>query len=73
MLKDKTVAADVSALMLEIGSELDASVSLVQQTCDESEFNNYRSAVGEIMGRMLVDIMNPIYKQHPELKPRELT
>ncbi len=29
MLKDKTIAADVSALMLEIGSELDASVSLV--------------------------------------------
>ncbi|WP_373866534.1 hypothetical protein [Escherichia albertii] len=50
MLKDKTIAADVSALMLEIGSKLDASVSLVQQTCDESEFNNYRSAVGEIMG-----------------------
>ncbi|EEW0788365.1 hypothetical protein D9M08_17065 [Escherichia albertii] len=68
MLKDKTIAADVSALMLEIGSKLDASVSLVQQTCDESEFNNYRSAVGEIMGRMLIDIINSIYKQCFDIK-----
>lgn len=46
--------------------------TFLQQTCDESELNVYRSAVGEIMGRMLIDIMNPIYKQHPELKPKEL-
>lgn len=72
MFKDKTLAADISALMLDIGSKLDTSVSFVQQTCDESEFNTYRSAVGEIMGRMLIDIMTPIYTQHPELKPKEL-
>ena len=74
MFKDKTLAADISALMLNIGSQLDASVLYVQQACDESELNIYRSAVGEIMGRMLmlIDIMNPIYKQHPELKPKEL-
>ncbi|MEB7938338.1 MULTISPECIES: hypothetical protein [Escherichia] len=72
MFKDKNIAEDISALMLDIGSILDASVSRVQQTCDESELNTYRSAVGEIMGRMLIDIMNPIYKQHPELKPKEL-
>ncbi|HGT5175394.1 TPA: hypothetical protein ACM32Q_001907 [Escherichia coli] len=72
MFKDKTVAAEISALMLEIGAKLDNSVSLVQQTCDESELDTYRSAIGEIMGRMLINIMNPIYKQHPELKPKEL-
>jgi hypothetical protein len=72
MFKDKTVAAEISALMLEISAKLDNSVSVVQISCDESEFNIYRAAVGEIMGRMLIDIMNPIYKQHPELKPKEL-
>ncbi|WP_404861495.1 hypothetical protein [Escherichia fergusonii] len=50
MFKDKTLAADISALMLNIGSQLDASVLYVQQACDESELNIYRSAVGEIMG-----------------------
>ncbi len=39
MFKDKTVAAEISALMLEIGAKLDNSVSLVQQTCDESELD----------------------------------
>lgn len=73
MFKDKIVAAEISVLMLEIGAKLDTSVSLVQQSCDESELNTYRSAVGEIMGRMLINIMNPIYKQHPELKPEQLS
>lgn len=73
MFKDKTVAVEISALMLEIGAKLDNSVSLVQKSCDEFELNAYRSAVGEIMGRMLIDIMNPIYKQHPELKPEQLS
>ncbi|HFU8550256.1 TPA: hypothetical protein ACH7IY_001190 [Escherichia coli] len=73
MFKDKTVAAEISVLMLEIGAKLDNSVSLVQKSCDESELNTYRSAVGEIMGRMLIDIMNPIYKQHSELKPEQLS
>lgn len=73
MFKDKTLATDISALMLNIGSQLDASVSYVQKSCDESELNTYRSAVGEIMGRMLIDIMNPIYKQHSELKPEQLS
>ena len=72
MFKDKTLAADISALMLDIGSKLDTSVSLVQQTCDDSELNTFRSAVGEIMARKLIDIMTPIYTQHPELKPKEL-
>lgn len=51
VFKDKTVAADISALMLEIGAKLDNSVSLVQRSCDESELNIYQAAVGEIMGR----------------------
>jgi len=29
-------------------------------------------ALNQIMGTMLLDIMNPIYREHPELKPPEL-
>jgi hypothetical protein len=37
-----------------------------------SKFERYRREVGQIMGRMLLDIMNPLYDQHPEIKPKEL-
>jgi hypothetical protein len=71
MIEDRDVAAEISKLMLETGSKLDASVALVQQRCSQAEFAAYRSAIGNIMGDLL-DIMNPLYLKHPDLKPKEL-
>jgi hypothetical protein len=30
------------------------------------------SAVGKVMGEILLGIMNPLYQRHPNLKPKEL-
>ncbi len=58
--------------MLDVGAKLDESVALVQATSSEHEFNQYRRAIGEIMGAMLLKVMNPLYSANPELKPKEL-
>lgn len=68
----KEVAAQVVDLFLEFGARLDQSVSLVQHTSSESEFNTYRQSVGKLMGSMLLDVMNPIFEAHPDLKPEGL-
>jgi hypothetical protein len=68
----KDVAIHVSNLMLEYGKKLDDSVALVMQHGTEAEALQYRKAIGKIMGEMLLEIMNPIYEQHPDLKPDEL-
>lgn len=68
----KDVAAKISSLMLTYGAKLDETVELVQGNCSEEEFKQYRSAVGKVMGFMLTEIMNPIYSEHPELKPTQL-
>jgi len=72
MFQKKAVAAEISNLMLEFGSKLDASIVLVQQECDEEESKAYRSAIGKIMGEMLLEVMNPIYARYPELTPDKL-
>jgi hypothetical protein len=72
MIKDKVIAESVSKLMLEFGARLDASVVTVRDRCSEAEFCAYRSAVGKILGDMLLDVMNPLYLQHPGLKPSGL-
>lgn len=72
MVNDKDTAISISDLMLRFGKELDESVAVVQSRCDEDEFNVYREAVGFIMGEMLIKIMNPLYEQHPEIKPKGL-
>jgi hypothetical protein len=68
----KEVAETINRLMLEYGAKLDSSVRLVMDSSSAEEFEAYRAAVGQIMGTMLLDIMNPIYREHPELKPPEL-
>lgn len=69
MITNKDTATQISALMLELGAKLDTSVALVQATCEEQEFNRYRRVVGELMGTMLLEVMNPLYQTHPDLKP----
>jgi hypothetical protein len=72
MISSPEVAARVNSLMLEIGAKLNASISDVGSSCPEEEFANYRRVVAQVMGTMLVDIMNPIYAVHPALKPSQL-
>jgi type II secretory pathway component PulF len=69
---DKAIAKQISALMLEYGAKLDESISLVMAHCTEDELKRYRQSVGHILGYMLLEIMNPLYKEYPDLKPPEL-
>ncbi len=72
MIKDEDIAQKISQLMLEYGKRIDESISLVKDHCSKEEFETYRKAAGKIMGDMLLEVMNPIYKEHPDLKPKEL-
>jgi hypothetical protein len=72
MIQQESVASEISQLMLEYGAKLNESVALVRDRCSQAEFEEYRNAVGKIMGDMLLDVMNPIYAIHPNLKPEGL-
>jgi hypothetical protein len=72
MIASKETAKKISDLMLELGARLNESVVLVRDNCEAGEFNAYRSVVAQLMGTMLLDVMNPLYAAHPELKPNEL-
>jgi hypothetical protein len=63
----------VSAVMLEFGRRLDETVALVCNTeRDQNEAQRYKRAVGRILGEMLIEVLNPLYAEHPELKPPHL-
>jgi hypothetical protein len=68
----REVAEAISALMLDYGAKLDGSVRLVMAHSPEHETARYRCAIGKIMGEMLLEIMNPIYSEFPDLKPPQL-
>jgi hypothetical protein len=69
MISDAIVAGQISKLMLDITRKLDESVAAVQETCSLEEFTVYRTAVGRILGDVLLEVLNPLYSRHPTLRP----
>jgi len=55
--------------MIEFSGRLDGSIATVREQCSPEEFAAYRRAVGRIMGEMLLEVLNPLYAEHPSLKP----
>ncbi len=69
MIADPKVAKQVSDLMLEFSGRLDGSVAFVIKASSSEEATVYRSAVGKILGEILLEVLNPLYARHPSLKP----
>lgn len=72
MVGNKHIAKQISDLMLEYGAKLDNSIVLVMENCPEAEFERYRLATAKVLAEMLLEIMNPLYAEHPDLKPAGL-
>ena len=71
-IDNKETARQLSDLMLELGAKLDASVALVGDPSAEAARAAYRRITGALIGTKRLDVMNPIYADHPELKPDAL-
>jgi hypothetical protein len=72
MIKNEEVARQISDLMLECGRRIDASIAMVHERCDAEDFKRYRRAAGQIMGALYLEVMQPIYSEHPGIKPEGL-
>jgi hypothetical protein len=68
----KETAKQLTGIMLECCKKLDDSIVLVTDSCTGEESMRFRRAAGKIMGHIFVDILDPIYREHPELEPEEL-
>ena len=69
---DRALAEQTSLLMLRLSAELNSQLLRIKSECSDEEFQRYRRGFSYIMGYMLTEVMNPIYAEHPELKPEQL-
>ncbi len=65
-------AQEINKLMLECTERLNRSVQLALEGSEPAEFAEYRKTAGNIMGQIFCDVLAPIYKQFPVVKPKEL-
>lgn len=71
-MKNKALSEDLSRRLLEVSRQLDDSVAVAQAQCSEEEFNEYRRQIGMLMANLYADILRPLWKEHPDLKPPEM-
>jgi len=72
MISDKALAVTISELMLEASGALSEAAQLVAKSgSTEEEKASLLEAIGGAMGQIGIDILNPLYRAHPELKPSD--
>jgi hypothetical protein len=64
-------AESTSILLIKLNAALDAQLARIEPECSAAEFDQVRLRFGRAMGALL-DVLNPIYQEHPRLKPQEL-
>jgi hypothetical protein len=69
MIKNASTARQISELMLEIFSRVDASLAEVKKACSPQELSAYRKATSHVVGSIVMDFLEPLYQAHPTLKP----
>ena len=69
MISDPTTAKYVGGLMLLCLQEMRDSIDTVKKTSSPEEALKYTKAVGLVAFRIVYDVLEPLYAQHPELKP----
>jgi hypothetical protein len=68
MITDKETAKAVADLLTEAFFKVDEAVGKAKKTCSEDEYKFVLKITGPIAGSIL-SAVEPIYEQHPELKP----
>jgi hypothetical protein len=69
MIRDEVVAARVAKAAQEAYRILDDSAALVRAECSEEEIKQYVQAVGNVLYEVIFRVMEPLYIEHPSLKP----
>jgi hypothetical protein len=69
MIENKEIARKLSKLMLDTASCLNDFLFEVQAKCSEEDFKKSRLAIGSILATMATEVLNPLYREHPDIKP----
>ena len=69
MVSDPELAKQISDRVRDAARLMNEVAALAQDQASREEFAVVRHAVGAVMGEMLTEILNPLYRAHPELTP----
>jgi hypothetical protein len=71
MIKDVDTARGLCEDLLRLNGLLDESIVKAMPGCTAEELRAYKRWVGTVMCSVFEDVLEPIYRGHPDLKPPE--
>jgi hypothetical protein len=63
----KEVAAEIQQYAIKAITELTTLLSVANEVCTNEELEPIKRAVGLAIGKIQMELLEPIYKDHPEL------
>jgi len=69
MILDERIAKEVADLMYHVAGQVEASIGIVRDGCGPEELLAYKRAVGRVIYALYEDVLEPLYKKHPTLRP----
>jgi hypothetical protein len=69
VISDPNTARTINELMLDMFYRVDESVAIVKGLCPAGEAAAYQKAAGRVAVPIVMEILEPLYALHPELKP----
>lgn len=69
MISNIQTAEKIKELMLDVFRRVEESVSMVRETCTPAEAMAYKKAAVNVIGAVLMDVLEPLYETNPSLKP----
>jgi hypothetical protein len=69
---DREEAEQLSVLLLQVVGRLDQSAAFVRDKESKAVWDEYRQAVGRAMAAVSLDLAEPLWRRHPDLRPQYL-
>ena len=72
MFEDKEIAKHILRVFLGINGQMDDAIRSVEHKTSPEEYKALKLGVGHVMYEVFEQIVEPICKQHPSLRPPEM-
>jgi len=72
MITSQKLATEVSTASERFVETLSKCLLEAQSSCSPEEYEQFKNAVGSVIGALEISMLWPLYRKHPDLEPENL-
>lgn len=72
MFRDEEIAKHILQVFLSLNGQMDDAIRSVEHKTSPEEYKAFKHGVGHVMYEVFEQIVEPICKEHPSLRPPEM-